>query len=83
MKNKLLLLASVLGVLSMSAVQAQQSTEIANPTVSQNSSTATPPQDSNGYGGAMNQSATGPAKDANVKQTDCAPRTFCDIYKGQ
>jgi hypothetical protein len=84
MSNKLLLLASVLSVLSMSAAQAQETTNGANPTVSQNGSTATMPPDSTGYGGATNQSATGSAaKDANGKQTDCAPRTFCDIYKGQ
>jgi hypothetical protein len=84
MSNKLLLLASVLCALSMSAAQAQETTDGANLTASQSGAPATTPPDSNSYGGATNQSASGStAKDAYGKQTDCAPRTFCDIYKGQ
>jgi hypothetical protein len=68
----------------LSAAQAQEATNGANSTVSQNSSTATTPPDSTGYGGATKQSATGSAmKDPDGKQSDFAPRTFCDIYKGQ
>ncbi|WP_158937461.1 hypothetical protein [Burkholderia sp. S171] len=84
MSNKLLLLASVLSVLSMSVAQAQEAPDGANMTASQNGAATTPPPDSNSYGGATNQSAAGStAKDAYGKQADCAPRTFCDIYKGQ
>jgi hypothetical protein len=84
MSKKLLFTAAFVAALSVSAAQAQDSTNNQTATASQTDSTAAPSADASGYGGAVGQSASGSmSKATGMQQPGCVgPVSFCDIYKG-
>lgn len=83
MTTRLLFAAAfVSAALSVSAVQAQQTTTNDGSMPAAQNDQAAPAADSS-YGGAAGQSAAGASsKRARAVQPSCSPRPFCDIYSG-
>jgi hypothetical protein len=84
MSKNLLFIAAFAAVLSVSAAQAQDTTNNQTPSASQTEASAAPSADASGYGGAVGKSASGSnAKATGTQQIACVgPVSFCDIYRG-
>lgn len=84
MSRNLIIAAAILAGLSVSAAQAQDTTNTPSPATSQTDANTAPPTDSSSYGGARPQSASGGmTKAPGTQQPPCVgPASFCDIFKG-
>lgn len=84
MFRNVLIAAAMLAGLSVSAAQAQDSTNTPSPATSQTDANTAPSTDSSSYGGTRPQSASGGmTKTPGTQQPACVgPASFCDIFKG-
>lgn len=84
MSKNLPFIAAFVAVLSVSAAQAQDTTNNQTVSAPQTEASAAPSADASGYGGVVGKSASGSiAKGTGTQQPACVgPVSFCDIYKG-
>ena len=84
MTKKLHFIAAFVAALSVSAAEAQDTTNNQTAPVSTADSSAVASGDASGYGGAVGKSASGSMTRATgTTQPACiGPVSFCDIYKG-